>query len=129
MESDFRQRQQPVSAAAPSLSGGVPALQLDLPAAEIVKAPRWRQEKKDCRGETARQRSCQAGQARSQETCQVGINCCGHCWKAFAWIAKVDCEAGKGDAKGSAAQRASAPCHNRAGDTCCPIDWLRQKFV
>ena len=39
MESDFRQRQQPVSAAAPSLSGGVPALQLDLPAAEIVKAP------------------------------------------------------------------------------------------
>ena len=39
MESDFRQRQQPVSATAPSSSGGLPALQLDLPAAEVVKAP------------------------------------------------------------------------------------------
>ena len=39
MESDFRQRQQSVSATAPSSSGGLPALQLDLPAAEIVKAP------------------------------------------------------------------------------------------
>ena len=39
MESDFRQRQQPVSGTAPSSSGGLPALQLDLPAADIVKAP------------------------------------------------------------------------------------------